>query len=154
MDETAPGEFESKSRLYRLDEEGLCPTLRAGSGYDRGSYTAPRPIHPRLPRVITVREAARLHSFPDWFRFHPTKWHGFRQVGNALPPYLGQAVATELIRSLGIEPVRPADPIQLGDAELLAAGMLTAAEHFGANKDAIPGNHLRARTDDTQLQAA
>jgi DNA (cytosine-5)-methyltransferase 1 len=154
MDETAPGEFESKSHLYRLDEKGLCPTLRAGSGYDRGSYTAPRPIHPRLPRVITVREAARLHSFPDWFRFHPTKWHGFRQVGNALPPYLGQAVATELIRSLGIEPVRPTDPIQLGDSELLAAGMLTAAEHFGADKDAIPGNHLRARPDDAQLQAA
>lgn len=154
MDQTVPGEFESKSRLYRLDESGLCPTLRAGSGYDRGSYTAPRPIHPRLPRVITVREAARLHSFPDWFRFHPTKWHGFRQVGNALPPYLGQAIAAEVIRSLGVQPVRPADPIPLGDVELLKAGMLEAADHFGVDKTSIPGNHLRARADDTQQQAA
>ncbi len=154
MDQTAPGEFEPKSRLYRLDERGLCPTLRAGSGYDRGSYTAPRPIHPHLPRVITVREAARLHSFPDWFRLHPTKWHGFRQVGNALPPFLGQAVATEVMRSLGVEPARPVNVIPLGDANLLASGMLDAANYFGADKDSIPGNHLRGRTDHAKRQAA
>jgi DNA (cytosine-5)-methyltransferase 1 len=154
MNKTAPGEFESKSRLYRLDEKGLCPTLRAGSGYDRGSYTAPRPIHPRLPRVITVREAARLHSFPDWFRFHPTKWHGFRQVGNALPPYLGQAVAAEIINAMGANAVRPSDLIPLGDDTLLGAGMLEAADHFDANKNSIPGNHLRARKDEIESRAA
>ncbi len=154
MDKTTPGEFEAKSRLYRLDKWGLCPTLRAGSGYDRGSYTAPRPIHPNLPRVITVREAARLHSFPDWFRFHPTKWHGFRQVGNALPPYLGQAVAAEVMNAMGADVVRPSDLIPLGDDALLAAGMLEAADHFEANKDSIPGNHLRARKDDIESQAA
>lgn len=154
MDKTAPGEFEAKSRLYRLDEWGLCPTLRAGSGYDRGSYTAPRPIHPNLPRVITVREAARLDSFPDWFRFHPTKWHGFRQVGNALPPYLGQVVAAEVIHSLGVEPIRPTDPIPLGDPKLLKASMLEAAAHFDADSDSIPGNQLRARPDDEQREAA
>lgn len=154
MDQTAPGDFEPKSRLYRLDEMGLCPTLRAGSGYDRGSYTAPRPIHPSLPRVITVREAARLHSFPDWFRLHPTKWHGFRQVGNALPPYLGQAVASEVMRSLGVVPSRATTSIPLGDTELLAAGMLEAAAHFDADKASIPGNHLRARPADTESEAA
>jgi DNA (cytosine-5)-methyltransferase 1 len=154
MDQTAPGDYESKSRLYRLDESGLCPTLRAGSGYDRGSYTAPRPIHPTLPRVITVREAARLHSFPDWFRFHPTKWHGFRQVGNALPPYLGQAVAAEVIRSLRITPIRSADPVSLGDVDLLAAGMLDAATHFGADRDLIPGNQHRSRVVDDECEAA
>nr|WP_319923570.1 DNA cytosine methyltransferase [Klebsiella pneumoniae] len=66
---------------------GLCNTLRAGTASDRGAFTSPRPIHPIYPRVITVREAARLHSYPDWFRFHVTKWHGFRQVGNSVPPY-------------------------------------------------------------------
>src|SRR5690606_2577253 len=71
---TAVGETEPVSRFYRLDPEGLCNTLRAGSGSERGAFTSPRPIHPRLPRVISVREAARLHSFPDWFRFHETKW--------------------------------------------------------------------------------
>lgn len=43
------------------------------TGYERGSFMAPRPIHPTRPRVISPREAARLHSFPDWFRFHVTK---------------------------------------------------------------------------------
>ncbi|MBA3865973.1 MAG: DNA cytosine methyltransferase [Solirubrobacterales bacterium] len=130
------------------------PYVAAGSGYDRGSYTAPRPIHPSLPRVITVREAARLHSFPDWFRFHPTKWHGFRQVGNALPPYLGQAVAAQVMRSLGARPVRPADGIPLGDAKLLASGMVDAASHFGADRASFPGNRLRARAEDEQRRAA
>lgn len=46
----------------------------------------PRPIHYNGNRCITVREMARLHGFPDWFRFHTTKWHGARQVGNAVPP--------------------------------------------------------------------
>ncbi|MFM7369406.1 MAG: DNA cytosine methyltransferase [Sphaerospermopsis kisseleviana] len=52
---------------------------------------------------MTVREAARLHSFPDWFRFHPTKWHGFRQIGNSVPPLLAQAVAAEIIKVLNVE---------------------------------------------------
>ncbi len=86
---------EPKSHLQRLDLNGLCPTLRAGTGVEQGSYTSPRPIHPILPRVISVREAARLHSFPDWFRFHRTKWHGFRQVGNAVPPLLARATTTK-----------------------------------------------------------
>jgi DNA (cytosine-5)-methyltransferase 1 len=154
MDKTAQGEYEAKSRLYRLDSEGLCPTLRAGSGYDRGSYTAPRPIHPRLPRVITVREAARLHSFPDWFRLHPTKWHGFRQVGNALPPLLGQAVAAEIIRGLGVSPARPTTAIDLGDPVVLGAGMLDAAEHFGADPETVPGNHTRVKSGGEQRLAA
>ncbi len=55
---------------------GIAPTLRAGSDSAHGSYTAPRPIHPFLPRCITTREAARLHGFPDWFAFYPLKWHG------------------------------------------------------------------------------
>jgi DNA (cytosine-5)-methyltransferase 1 len=93
---TEPGTYEPTSRFYRLWQEGLSPTLRAGSGREHGSFTAPRPIHPVQPRCITVREGARLQSFPDWFRFHPTKWHGFRQVGNAVPPLLARAVAASV----------------------------------------------------------
>ena len=51
--ETAPGESEETSRFYRLDPQGLCSTIRAGTGYERGSFMAPRPIHPRRPRVIS-----------------------------------------------------------------------------------------------------
>ncbi|NQX62901.1 DNA cytosine methyltransferase [Paenibacillus qinlingensis] len=82
-----------KSRRKRLEANGLSPTIRAGTKSDKGSYTALRPIHYKLPRVITVREAARLMSFPDWMIFHETKWHGFRLVGNAVPPLLARAVA-------------------------------------------------------------
>ena len=89
---TAPGVYETRSRCYRLRLDGAAYTLRAGSDAQNGSFTAARPIHPTQARCITTREAARLHSFPDWFQFHPTKWHGFRQIGNAVPPLLAQAV--------------------------------------------------------------
>jgi DNA (cytosine-5)-methyltransferase 1 len=90
---TKPGSYEEISRFYRLTKSGLAVTLRAGTGPAQGSFMAPRPIHPFQDRCITVREAARLHSFPDWFHFHPTKWHGFRQIGNSVPPLLARAVA-------------------------------------------------------------
>jgi len=99
---TEPGTYDSVSRFYRLASDGICPTLRAGSGPSRGSFTAPRPIHPFQPRCITVREGARLHSFPDWFRFHPTKWHGFRQVGNSVPPLLARAIGNSVRRALAV----------------------------------------------------
>ena len=70
-------------------------------------------------RSRSVREAARLHSFPDWFRFHGTKWHGFRQVGNAVPPLLARAVGSKIIEALEIDPPIPIDPIDMGDTELL-----------------------------------
>lgn len=94
---TVPGTYEPTSRFYRLTKEGVAPTLRAGSGKSHGSYSAARPIHPIHPRCITVREGARLHSFPDWFVFHKTKWHGFRQVGNSVPPLLARSIASAVI---------------------------------------------------------
>jgi DNA (cytosine-5)-methyltransferase 1 len=90
---TRQGTSEKVSRYHRLSKDGHSPTLRAGTGPALGSFMAPRPIHPFQDRCITVREAARLHSFPDWFHFHPTKWHGFRQIGNSVPPLLGRAIA-------------------------------------------------------------
>ncbi len=94
---TTPGTRESISRMFRLADRGQSPTLRAGTDLMHGSFTAVRPIHYKHPRCITVREAARLHSFPDWFQFHPTKWHGFMQIGNAVPPLLARAVARSVI---------------------------------------------------------
>ena len=91
-----PGTFDKVSRFYRLHKDGISSTLRAGTGPDKGSFMAPRPIHPSTDRCITVREAARLQSFPDWFQFHETKWHSFLQIGNAVPPLLARAVAEPL----------------------------------------------------------
>jgi len=98
--ETVPGQTVPISRLYKLKWDDVANTLRAGTPRERGAYSSPRPVHPEQPRVITVREGARLQSFPDWHRFHPTKWHGFMQVGNAVPPLLARAIAKELKKVL------------------------------------------------------
>lgn len=87
-----PGEQDKVSKSVRLELAGFCPTLRAGTDSDHGSYQAVRPIHPTMPRVITPREAARLQGFPDWFRFDPTKWHSFRLIGNSVSPILSQSI--------------------------------------------------------------
>ena len=56
-------------------------------------------IHPTQPRSITVREAARLQSFPDRFIFRGSRTDQFKQVGNAVPPLLARAVA-EAVREM------------------------------------------------------
>ncbi|MFD2113254.1 DNA cytosine methyltransferase [Thiorhodococcus fuscus] len=87
-----PGGKDEVGRHPRLRWDGQCPTLRAGTGSDRGSYQSVRPIHPDHPRVITVREAARLQGFPDSHLFHPTVWHSFRMIGNSVSPIISEAL--------------------------------------------------------------
>ncbi len=135
--QTEPGKSEPVSHFYKLAIDGVCNTLRAGTPSNRGAFTSPRPIHPITPRCITVREAARLHSYPDWFRFHVTKWHGFRQIGNSVPPFLAKAVATEIIRALQINPVKSQQIQQLGDDSLLQLNMSQAAKRFGVAENII-----------------
>lgn len=135
--DTLPGQVESVSRFLRLHPEGVSNTLRAGTGSDRGAYTSPRPIHPFSPRCITVREAARLHGYPDWFRFHVTKWHGFRQVGNSVPPPLARAVASSLLAADATLPHRGA-AVTLGEPGLLAMTAIQAERHFGLSERVIP----------------
>jgi DNA (cytosine-5)-methyltransferase 1 len=129
--ETEPGAVEPISRFFKLAPGGLSNTLRAGTDGARGAFTSPRPIHYRYRRCVTVREMARLHGFPDWFRFHATKWHGARQIGNAVPPPLARAIGAAVVRALGVRPGRPAKAIDLGDTALLYLDMSEAAEHFG-----------------------
>jgi len=86
------GQQDKTSKSIKLNPAGFCPTLRAGTGPEKGSYQAVRPIHYSVPRVITPREAARLQGFPDWFDFHPTIWHSFRQIGNSVSPILAEKV--------------------------------------------------------------
>lgn len=135
--ETPPGKVEKISRFLRLDLNGLCNTLRAGTDSARGAHTSPRPIHPINPRVITVREAARLHSYPDWFRLHVTKWHGFRQIGNSVPPLLGRAVASAIMAALGATPEKPGHTLRPGDTKLLSMNMGEAASYFSVARTVI-----------------
>jgi DNA (cytosine-5)-methyltransferase 1 len=135
--DTPNGEVEKISRFLKLDPDGICNTLRAGTPSNRGAFTAPRPIHPEQPRCITVREAARLHSYPDWFRFHNTKWHGFRQIGNSVPPLLARAVAAQLLKVLGEKSSLPSEEIILKDADVLQIKMVEAAKRYGVDPHVI-----------------
>ncbi|GGD19347.1 hypothetical protein GCM10011342_30010 [Aquisalinus flavus] len=136
--ETPFGKTEPVSRFHKLDPQGVCNTLRAGTASDRGAFTSPRPIHPYTPRCITVREAARLHSYPDWFRFHMTKWHGFRQIGNSVPPKLGMAVAKQVMKAIGVRPEKPKDVLSLGNPVMLSYNMAQAADYYSVPANVIP----------------
>lgn len=89
------GKFPNKWRKMWRDQPAR--TLMAHLGKDSYSH-----IHydSRQARTISVREAARLHSFPDGFAFCGTMNPAFRQIGNAVPPLLAKAVATQIMKTL------------------------------------------------------
>jgi DNA (cytosine-5)-methyltransferase 1 len=99
-----PGQVDPIGRHPRLSWEGQCPNLRAGTGKDKGSYQSVCAIHPDRPRVITVREGARLQGFHDSFKFHPTVWHSFRMIGNSVSPIIAEAILSLIGGRMGLKP--------------------------------------------------
>lgn len=91
----AANKFPNKWR--KMESDRPARTLLAHLGKDGYSH-----IHydSTQARTISVREAARLQSFPDGFVFSGTMNPAFRQIGNAVPPLLAKAVGTEVLRSL------------------------------------------------------
>lgn len=94
-----PGESDPNYRRSRLDPEKPSVTIRAGGGYGpKGDHLGGfhPPIHPTLARQLTVREAARIQTFPDdWILRGPKTIQG-RQIGNAVPVRLAKAIANHL----------------------------------------------------------
>jgi len=85
------------NRWWKLRENGPSRTLMAHLGKDTYSH-----IHydSAQGRVITVREAARLQSFPDGFVFSGTMNPAFRQIGNAVPPVMAREIARSMVSSI------------------------------------------------------
>lgn len=81
-------------RYGRMTWDGLSCTVLTKCDVHWGAY-----IHPEQDRAISVREAARLQAFPDWFEFRGSRTEQYVQVGNAVPPLLGQAIG-QTIRGL------------------------------------------------------
>ncbi len=127
---TVEGETDPISRFYKLHRDGLSNTLRAGTDGARGACTSPRPIHYKFARCVTVREMARLHGYPDWFRFNETKWHGARQIGNSVPPPLARAVAEQVFLSGRFDSSEQLETLDLGDPKLLRMTVGEAAAFF------------------------
>jgi DNA (cytosine-5)-methyltransferase 1 len=82
-------------KYKRLEEDGLSRTITAHIAKDGYWY-----IHPRDSRTLTVREAARLQTFPDRYRFVGPPSAAFRQIGNAVPPLLGERLGYAVRHSL------------------------------------------------------
>jgi DNA (cytosine-5)-methyltransferase 1 len=82
-------------KYKRLDENDLSRTITAHIAKDGYWY-----IHPRQNRTLTVREAARLQTFPDWYRFAGPPSAAFRQIGNAVPPVLARRLGEAMEESL------------------------------------------------------
>jgi DNA (cytosine-5)-methyltransferase 1 len=149
-----PDDFESK----RIDQirrsaaagDGSRSTYYGRLRWDHPSYTIStyfnRPgngcfIHPEAPRLITIREAARLQSFPDSYHFHGGGRSRFVQVGNAVPPLLGYQIARTLEAGTVVDLFAGAGGLSLG-FEMAGHELVAAADHdpnavqtFNQNRD-------------------
>ncbi|MCY3786609.1 MAG: DNA (cytosine-5-)-methyltransferase [bacterium] len=82
-------------KYNRLDWSSCARSITAHIAKDGYWY-----IHPEQHRTLTVREAARLQTFPDTFRFAGSRSHRFRQIGNAVPPVLGELIGSAILDGL------------------------------------------------------
>lgn len=82
------GQADQPTWHRRLHPHQPAPTLTAGTR----TRTACRPVHPYADRALTVREGARLASFPDWYKFPPQIAEAWSQIGNCVPPLMAEAV--------------------------------------------------------------
>ena len=82
-------------KYKRLDLREPSRTITAHIAHDGYWY-----IHPTEHRTLTMREAARIQSFPDSFRFAGTPSHAFRQIGEAVPPLVARAIGRSLLQSI------------------------------------------------------
>lgn len=149
--ESIPSKRLSQIRESYARGEGSRSTYYGRLRWDRPAYTIStyfnRPgngcyIHPSEKRLITVREAARLQSFPDWYHFYGTQVEVQKQVGNAVPPLLAYSVAKRLSIKTFVDLYCGAGGMSLGFEEASAVPVLavdiipTFCETYGKNRGA------------------
>ncbi len=89
------GQRDHLGRVDRLDPSRPSKTVIAG-GTNGGGRSH---LHPEIPRTLSVRECARLQTFPDSYKFVGPTARQFTQVGNAVPPVLAAALATQTAKA-------------------------------------------------------
>jgi len=87
-------------RYGRVDPDGLASTILTKCDPHWGAY-----FHYNQDRAFTVREAARIQTFPDSFLFAGSRVEQYEQVGNAVPPFLAASIGQSLVGALGYESV-------------------------------------------------
>ena len=90
------GERDALGRVDRLDPSIPAKAVIAGGTKGGGRSH----LHPEIPRTLSVRECARLQSFPDDFEFVGSTARQFTQVGNAVPPLLAAQIGSSIARSI------------------------------------------------------
>ena len=83
-------------RYGRLHPKGMCSTILTKCDPHWGAF-----IHPDQDRVLSIREAARIQSFPDTYHFTGSILQQYEQVGNAVPPFLAKAIGDEIKKFIG-----------------------------------------------------
>lgn len=127
-------------KYNRLEWDGLSRSITAHLAKDGYWY-----IHPAQNRTLSVREAARLQTFPDWFRFAGRPSGRYRQIGNAVPPLMAEAIGHELRRAL-TEKARRGRPLGSGRSfrDLLLEWHSTAGRAFPWRQGVDPWRVLMA----------
>jgi DNA (cytosine-5)-methyltransferase 1 len=130
-----------KDRYTRQSRKGLCSTIVAHLSKDGLMF-----IHPTQNRSLTPREAARVQSFPDWFRFPNERTHAYRLIGNAVPPLVAESVGAaiaQFLREVHERSARAAQP-RGPKRSALAARLSSLAS--------LERNHLRSLNKDEFLE--
>ena len=117
-------------------------------------------IHPSANRLITIREAARLQSFPDSYRFYGNGRARYLQVGNVVPPLLGYQLGGVLTRGTVVDLFSGAGGLSLG-LEWAGFDLLAAVDHDAAASQTLQENRPKKSlalsadlSDPSELQKA
>jgi len=126
------GEREPLGRVDRLDPSKPSKTVIAGGTRGGGRSH----LHPYLARTLTVRESARLQSFPDNFQFFGSTGRQFTQVGNAVPPLLAEAIARHIRRDIMKEDIDSSPALASLYPDSLSASEIASSVFQAARKEA------------------